>query len=376
MIANGQNAAVLVGNGLSVAYNSGLALQSITEEVLKRMEAASGGDVVVAMKEIAENALPHGATSGEDFEVLVGAFGAEARALGFLGQLAELTRPADAGLRDSIRMVAEFAEQVRDTGISYVLEVISERSRSNYADGGPLRRLLEAILTAFTGRVSIGNLNYDTLLLAAALESCRSDLADMGHGFKRVDFTKGGQLHTVSALRQSVSEFPETKRVQLLHLHGSLTFWANRDGSVYAKLTTDLLRDGSQWSAVRERETDIRPIVVLANKREKTEHVKSFPFCVAYEAFAQGLSRSERWLVIGYSFRDDPVNSMLREEFIRRVEKPRVLVVTLGALPTLETVERAFGWGAEDGSSSSWLVVDRSGAADLDLRPTWQKFAS
>lgn len=371
---NGENASVLVGNGLSVAFNRGLALQSITQEVLKRMEAASGGDVVLAMKEIAENALPDGATSGEDFEILVGAFGAEARTLGFLGQLAELTRPAEAALRESIRTVAEFAEQVRDTGISYVLEVISERSRSNHQDGEPLRRLLKTILTAFPGRVVVGNLNYDTLLLAAALESCKDDLADMGHGFKNVNFTKDGQLHTVSALRESVSDFPEYKRVQLLHLHGSLTFWANRDGSAYAKLTTDLLRDGSQWKAVREQATDIRPVVVLANKREKTEHVKTFPFCVAYDAFALGLSRSEHWLVIGYSFRDDPVNSMLREEFIRRVKKPRVLVVTLGTEPTLETVERAFGWGAEDGSSESWLVFDRAGAADLDLRPTWATF--
>jgi len=65
-----RNVAVLVGNGLSIAFNPELNLQRITEEVLQRIEKSEGGDVVVAMKEIAERALPYGATSADDFEVL------------------------------------------------------------------------------------------------------------------------------------------------------------------------------------------------------------------------------------------------------------------------------------------------------------------
>lgn len=90
-----RNIAALVGNGLSIAFNPELNLQSITEEVLRRIEESGGGDVVIAMKEIAERALPDGASSAEDFEVLVGAFGAESRTLDVLDTLAALTKPSD-----------------------------------------------------------------------------------------------------------------------------------------------------------------------------------------------------------------------------------------------------------------------------------------
>ena len=43
-----RNVAVLVGNGLSIAFNPELNLQRITEEVLQRIEKSEGGDVVVA----------------------------------------------------------------------------------------------------------------------------------------------------------------------------------------------------------------------------------------------------------------------------------------------------------------------------------------
>ena len=186
MMTTERGIATLVGNGLSIAFNPELNLQSITEEVLRRIEASDGGDVVVAMKEIAERALPDGATSAEDFEVLVGAFGAESRTLDVLDTLAGLTKPSDKKLRKAIRRVSKFAEQVRDTGVSHVLEVIAERSHAYVDEAQSLYDLVTAITESFDGKVVIGNLNYDTLLLAALLMVCQSDLADMGHGYRRV----------------------------------------------------------------------------------------------------------------------------------------------------------------------------------------------
>lgn len=137
-----RSVAVLVGNGLSIAYNPELNLRSITEEVLKRIKEADGEGVVKAMKEIAEHALPDGANSAEDFEVLVGAFGSQTRTLGILSTLAELRLPLETSLQQSIRDVANFAEVVRDNGISHVLEVIAERSRTDADSARPFIGLL------------------------------------------------------------------------------------------------------------------------------------------------------------------------------------------------------------------------------------------
>ncbi|NRD07349.1 SIR2 family protein [Rathayibacter agropyri] len=367
--------ATLVGNGLSIAFNPELNLQSITEEVLRRIEKADGGDVVVAMKEIAERALPDGATSAEDFEVLVGVFGAESRTLDVLGTLAVLTKPSDKDLRDAIRRVSTFAKQIRDTGVSHVLEVIAERSHAYVTEAQSLYDLITAITESFDGRVVIGNLNYDTLLLAALLAVCQSDVADMGHGNRPVNIlVHDGVEREVQRLRSSSEDFPGNKRVQLLHIHGSLTYWATQDKNIYAKLPKEILNGRDQWRAIREETTNVRPVVVLANRKDKAEHVARYPFSLAYEMFSGGLAEVDHWLIIGYSFRDDPVNSALRAKFINRDRKPYVLVVTYGRELQQRDVERAFGWRAEDGSSTSWLTINRGGARGVENTDDWQDF--
>ena len=37
-------------------------------------------------------------------------------------------------------------------------------------------------------------------------------------------------------------------------------------------------------------------------------------------------------------------------------------------------VERAFGWGAEDGSSKTWLAINRGGASGVETTHDWQDF--
>lgn len=343
---------------------------------MRRIESAEGGDVIAAMKEIAERALPDGVTSAEDFEQLVGAFGAESRTLSNLETLATLTSPKDKKLLRAIRRVASFAEKVRDNGVSHVLEVICERSRAYVDDATDIHALAAAIITSFDGKVVFGNLNYDTLLLAALLQVCKSgELADLADGRRRVHVTVNDwEPRDVPALRLNASDFPSSRRVRLLHLHGSLTYWVNKDHSIHAKLPKELLDDGDQWEAVRNETTDVRPAVVLANPRDKAQHVGEYPFSLAYEMFGLGLQCADHWLVIGYSFKDMPVNKMLSDAFLDCEEKPTVLVVTYGEAPTRLEVERAFGWGADDGDSKEWLIINRSGANGVQDTKHWRRF--
>lgn len=378
-----RNVAVLVGNGLSIAFNPALNLRTITAEMMGRIRAASddGNDVVTAMKEIAERALPAGVTSEDDFEILVGAFGAENRTMGYLEQLAALTQPQDEELQAAIKRVADFATRVRDTGLSHVLQVIFENSHAYSDDAEHLHAFVRAISDGFDGRVTLANLNYDTLLLSAALTVCGGPhVADLAHGYRKVQVldTDKNVVATVPALRVSKSDFPESRRVRLLHLHGSITYWAGRDGTVFAKLSREHLEDLKQWEAVRSGTTGLRPVVVLANQRDKAEHVQEYPFNLGYEMFVDSLASADHWLIVGYSFRDDPVNAKLREEFIERAreEKPRVLVVTYGEELTSQQIERAFGWGKEDGSSVGWLTVVRSGADGVEGTSEWASFVA
>lgn len=369
-----RNVAVLVGNGLSVAFNSELNLQQITQEVLERIRKLDGDDVIAAMKELAARALPDGANTNDDFEVLVGALGAESRTLGVLNKLAELTDPKDEHLRDCIKKVASFAEQVCDSGISHVLEVIAERSHAYKDEVQNLNSFATGVTDAFDGEVVFANLNYDTLLLSALLNVCQSDLADMGHGWKNASVTvDNNRVRTVQQLRTSEKDFPTSKRVQLLHVHGSLTFWTTLDSSIHVKIPKELLEGSDQWNAVRNGTTSIRPAVVLASRKDKVEHITRQPFALAYEMYTAALTKSDHWLIVGYSFRDDPINERLRLDFLDRATKPKVLVVTYGTDLRRRKIERAFGWGIEDGPST-WLTINRSGANGVEKTEDWTEF--
>ncbi|WP_344716755.1 hypothetical protein [Gordonia defluvii] len=170
--------AALVGNGLSIAFNEDLELGSITRAVVDAIREEDGNDVVIAMRELAERALPDGVSGDEDFEILVDSFGAESKTLEMLSRLAELKDPGDKALLAAIVQTSEFALRVRDVGISHVLEVIHSRSHASHDEADHLFSLVEGVTSAFD-EVTFGNLNYDTLLLAALMHVCDSRLADM-----------------------------------------------------------------------------------------------------------------------------------------------------------------------------------------------------
>jgi hypothetical protein len=379
-----QNAAVLVGNGLSISVNEKLNLAAITREMIARIEAATdnGDKVVHAMKVIARRATTDGEVTEDDFEKLVGAFDSQALTLEEVGKLAGLVAANDTVLNSAIREVTAFSQRVRDMGMSYVLQVIMENSVGDWNSQARLHSLVSAIVEEFDGNVYFGNLNYDTLLLSS-LMAVRAPLADMGRGHTSIslrvideeDPDADAPTYTAQVLRR-INDFPPGSRyrVKLLHLHGSLTYWQRTTGIAHIKVKVDVLRQHDLWSGLRDGNPKWRPSVVLANQQDKARHVERQPFKLAYEVFQAGLKESDSWIVIGYSFRDACVNDMLRREFLSRSPKPRVLVSTYGEELTREGIERAFGWGREDGASHHWLSIDREGAMALQNSWSWEVF--
>ncbi|TXK17426.1 SIR2 family protein [Homoserinibacter sp. GY 40078] len=372
-----RNAAVLVGNGLSIAFNPELGLGRISEEVLKRMASGTEGvdeAVADAMKKIADSYSASGQADYSDFENIVGAFGGQSSMLADLKKMADLVESENPELLAAIEKAAEFAMQVRDAGVSHVLEVIFEQARAYSDDMGEMYEVTHAIVGAFDGVVTFGNLNYDTLLLSALLETCKPELADLGHGWRKGTVTTGKTTkHEVPMLRRTL-DFPEYARVHLLQLHGSLNFWGN--GKSFYKLDTTFLGTYRPWETVRRGRTALRPAVVLANQRDKTGAVTQYPFALAYTGLASALADSSHWLVVGYSFRDVCVNDLFEAELRGREKPPAMLVVTLGDRPSRREVEAAVGWDAARGDSKAWLRFDRRGASGFAARGAWSGFIS
>ena len=210
-------------------------------------------------------------------------------------------------------------------------------------------------------------------MLAALMAVREGQFADMASGWRRTSIRLGGQDFRVPSLRRT-DDFPDL-RIKLLHLHGSLTYWTAVKVDKFVKLNTSMLRDNDIFGSNRRRKTKLRPVIVLANQRDKRGAVGEYPFALAYEVFRKSLERSLRWLIVGYSFRDEVINEMLREVFSTDDGLVNVLVVTKGDGPSRSEVETAFGWNKDaDGSSASWLSFFREGAESLMSSDEWETF--
>lgn len=378
MVNSSNDLTVLVGNGLSIACNPELALASITQEVISRIEREHGGATVEAMKKVAVQLIPDkGNVHDKDFEKLVGAFGLEHRTLDLLENLSNALGDRQSGMKVHIEAVSDFVADVRNQGLSHVLQVITERSHYSRINSKGLAELINGICGRFNGRITFGNLNYDTILMAGILNSDHSDrltdLADPRRGAKCL--SEDLNLHGFP-LRDELN-FPPSKSIRLLHLHGSICFWQRCDDGKMFKIAKGEMESSDIARHLRGKgSVDWEPTIVLTSESEKARVVEEHPFSLAYKGIENELNRTRHWLIIGYSFRDQPINEMLRRAFLDFDPKPSVLVVSFGNDVTRNRVEEVLGWGEEDRSPDSWLRIDSEGALGMYSRDPWKEFVN
>ncbi|WP_176455975.1 SIR2 family protein [Gordonia sp. IITR100] len=373
---------MLVGNGLSVAFSDQLALGSISEEMIDRFTSQyPGSDAVAqAMQSVAKHQLTGDPAS--DFEILIGAFGGQSDILDDLATFADLTKNGDADMANAILKVRSFVSEVQRRGIGHTLEIIMERTYSDWGRREPLINLLDTVLSRFDKHVTIANLNYDTLMLSAIMTVTEkyprilNDMADGRRNALKVSFSGGTQKYPTWVLRTSPEQFMslDERRLRLLHLHGSLTFWRFDDQAV--KLNVDTVRYNPIWQAYRDEDTfNGEPLVVLANQHDKAQHILRPPFSVAYDVAEIDLINADHWLIVGYSFRDDCVNDLLARCWKERDHKPAILVSSFGSDLKLQTVEDAFEW-PRGSAAANGLIINRDGAFELTKSTDWDAFAT
>lgn len=363
----------LAGNGLSIAFNPDLSLQSVTNEVVARLDADAPVRPVSGI--LIELARINDAGDAEvDFEALVGTLSSQHGAFVQMAQLCNAMEPTDQELATALRRSATFAAQLADVGVSQVLDVIGERSIAYYERQEPLSNWLKSLVTEFADRLTFANLNYDTMLHAGLLE-WPADLCDMGDGRQRQIFEDAEGLRLPCNGIRTEDDFPDDRRIRLIHMHGSYTWWRQGDDRQVYRIDADQVRSSALLSRVRNQTTSLRPVVVLANRIEKPTVVERYPFDLSYDIFSSSLQESDHWLVVGYSFRDSSVNERLRRAALARErgDMPKVCVITYGDEPSKHLIEQEFGWSVADGPSS-WLTVIRTGVLNSPETSEWQSW--
>lgn len=321
--------ACLVGNGLSVAYNTELCIDRITAALMSRLtKAPDSAEAAQDSWEQSVKSLNGRAPSKGVFEELLGPLERLPEALRSLEELASLV-PAvkiDGG-EVSLAEAQVALRKLYRHGVGHTLAVIDSRAR---AEGDLARevvlnfvkRVME--MGSKPGDVSFGTLNYDSLLNGAVIEATENqccDLADPRNPSPKVDLGGGLVLDGI-ALREGDDLLDDRTRVY--NLHGSLAWWGPTGGfGDVVKLTLSELRDQRVLERWRSGELNWNPVVLLTDQKGK--RAAQYPFSLAYRGFEQRLRNAHKWVIVGYSFGDEPVNEMLARACV--AQQPNVLVI-------------------------------------------------
>jgi hypothetical protein len=378
-IVGNKRIAALVGNGLSIAFNKDLMLSSINKEILNRLNTATGSAVnpVAYIQEAAAHLGTGDPTS--DFEAICGPLEQLCVALGVLQKYVDCD--PDRLKKVAFGITAKEIDRLHRQGVGHVLEVIAERSVASFDAGDEVIDFLGALADAADGwKLTIGNLNYDSLALAAIARNWSSVSCDMTKGYAQPEDIEVVPGHILQGrpLRTS-PDFPMSRWIRLIHLHGSLAWLREPGTGRVMRFDMDDLRNCGYWEAWRDGRTQWRPEVVLTNQRAKSAAVRRAPFSLAYQSFYEELVRADRWVIAGYSFRDECLNNVLAKAWAdRRGNPPQVLMVTKGADPSLMTVLDALGYdrSAGDPRPLTWLHIHRDGIASAPASVAWSNWAA
>ncbi len=386
MITPPNNLAVLVGNGLSIAFNPALTIPKITIEIVARLNAAgaSGTTPAKIMQQVAQNLMQGSGDAYSDFEALLGPFDQQADSLKMLRQLADLAGPHSTLVANALDLSAEFVDSLRRYGVGHALDIIANRSRADWALVQGVHDFIIATVQASRGgRVTFGNLNYDSLVMAALTHLYGGDLCDMTNGREFPSLQQvvdGTEWGIPGRPLRVIADYPPYRRIRLLHLHGSLA-WLRAPGTTGAsgvmRFDIDPLRNAGYWQAWREGRSGWTPEVVLTNQTSKDTIVRQYPFSLAYDSFYDELRTADRWLIAGYSFRDGCVNELLMRAWAVRKTVPQVMVVTKGHVPEKDEVLDALGFDPVnngDPDPSGWLHVYRGGLETAPKSPAWRNW--
>jgi hypothetical protein len=370
--------AALVGNGLSITFNPDLNIESLTAAVSARFQRQRSGrsapDRVLARLAARqrETGDPY-----RDFEAMIGPLDQQRDNLRDLRELAELVRDESRAVEAALRTIESFVASTRRLGVGQVLDTIQERSYADGARTAPVHAFLSGLAEAtHGGRLTVGNLNYDSLVMAGLCELLPSQtFCDMAIGYSEQEFSVVSSAAPIRGrrLRSRAEDFPP-RAVTLLHLHGSLAWLRHPETGQMWRFNMHDLREIHYWRNWRDGFTEWAPEVVLTNQSSKSEVVTHQPFKLAYDMFEGRLIQADTWVIAGYSFRDECVNDLMAKVWRQRLHPPKVMVVTKGSSLTDDTVLEAIGHNPllhGDPDPSAWLSICRCGLEHAPRCAAW-----
>jgi len=332
-----ENPIFLFGNGLSIALSPEFALRTITEKFIYSLDGEE--------KEFLEGiSTPEGVLSFDDFE----------RNFSMLeAALASLTRyrrflDSEVGDKFLIRFaldkpgLVEHERIIKGIYNKYVARIL------DLIRGNVRKDLIEEKLAAFTRFFSetlnnsskgyVFTLNYDLLVETILLETlgtnnfmdfCYPASSCQHFGFPKFDFNP----------RRSLEIFPEASKVELHHLHGSLSLFYDVARNRAFKYKSEDIGLGDIYRKISQEDLPILPAIITGGG--KSEKIVEYPFDWYYRSLKDlvDAGAGSSLYIIGYSFRDEHINDLVKR-WMKSVQDFSKGLLIVDYKPTLESQEQ------------------------------------
>lgn len=304
--------ACLVGNGLSIAYNPDLVISSVTAELMKAQATPGGAATVQTTWAQAVESLSARAPSKDVFEDLLGPLERLPPVLAGLAKVQSLLSSSNSATRARhLNQSRAILKSMYREGVGDVLSIIDGHAHNQ----GSLQydyvlAFVKKVLSWQTtnSATSFASLNYDSLLNSLVVDATGGACTDLADPRGRSIFDLGGGVLLDGIPIRTVDDMMDS-RTRVYDLHGSMAWWADPFLGMIAKFEMADLRTSAVVRRWRERQIDWNPMVLLTD--QKSERATQDPFSLAYSGFERRLLEAELWVIVGYSFGDEPVNKML-----------------------------------------------------------------
>ncbi len=365
---------ILTGNGLSVGLNSAFALQNITKNFYNKLSTEHRRFVEHHMERIQK-----GKYEQVDFEEGIASI---EQVYDSLNSYIDFLKNDKEGKRfletENLKTedLEEHLRKIREIILSYTASIVEIIDGNVYWD--QINEKLEGFINWLTDlldvdkTVDLFTLNFDLLLETILLHIVGTEEFTDFHvrrgyheGFDKFNF--GPQ--------EVFSDFGN-RRVRLYHLHGSLSsFQRLSDGRLF-KLRTEDIRLGDLYDNITKK--DMFPSIITGGF--KSQKVQRLPFSFYYSNFKEKMINSEKLCeelyIIGYSFRDEHINSAISERLKHArgqnpIELEKLVIVDFktdeaSQLKFIDEVNKALGLGSRTKLTTDNTNFIFSGANDIE----------
>jgi hypothetical protein len=374
---------VLVGNGLSIAFNEDMKVSNITKD----FEKVFGEGNLEMCNVLLGSIDKENSRLKEDFESLVGSIYSFEYNVAEFKRINESSKLESDGIGESLDKMIDYFEMLVRYAKWNILEIIRKKTANENKD---FDNFIESLIKKFNGfHVTFANLNYDAMIYRSLTRRYSGEFYDLAYGD-----IKGSKKFK---LREDIESFDKVKekKICLLHLHGCLNFVeeivSNEENGVAEswqyKLVLDLLDNSGVFGSELQIRDKYKPLVVLNSAENKHNDIAKNPYKLAYEYFDKKLQLSNKLLILGYSFRDHVVNKRLHDAFYRNIKLKQILIVNYidGKFEKNDykrIVNKAFcikqntGYESNNMDRSNIIKFNFDGAKEFLNSDDWKEFCS